>query len=99
MKHTSMALAAAALFACGAANATGLAKCDSGPKDKWQSQGTLEKMLTEKGWKVRKIKEDGGCYEVYALNEAGNVYELDACRDNFLRVYKAFKDLQALIRD
>jgi len=75
VKHTSMALAAAVVLACGTANATGLAKCDSGPKDKWQPQSTLEKMLTDKGWKVRKIKEDGGCYEVYALNEAGKRVE------------------------
>ena len=35
----------------------------------------LEKMLAEKGWKVRRIKEDGGCYEVYALNEKGERVE------------------------
>lgn len=26
-------------------------------------------MLKEKGWEVRNIKVDGGCYEVYALDE------------------------------
>ena len=66
---------AAALLVCGAVHATGLATCDSGPKDKWQPQEKLEKMLAEKGWKVRRIKEDGGCYEVYALNEKGERVE------------------------
>jgi hypothetical protein len=53
------------------ANATGLATCDSGPKAQWQPVEKLEKALAEKGWTVRRIKEDGGCYEVYELNEKG----------------------------
>ncbi len=57
------------------ASATGLATCDSGPKSGWQPVEKLEKMLTEKGWTVRRIKEDGGCYEVYALNEKGERVE------------------------
>jgi hypothetical protein len=55
--------------------ATGLATCDSGPKSGWQAVEKLEKMLADKGWVVRRIKEDGGCYEVYALNEKGERVE------------------------
>jgi hypothetical protein len=51
--------------------ATGLATCDSGPKTGWQSVDKLEQNLKAKGYTVRRIKEDGGCYEVYALNEKG----------------------------
>ena len=58
-----------------AAQATGLATCDSGPKSGWQAVEKLEKELTDKGWKVRRIKEDGGCYEVYALNDKGERVE------------------------
>jgi hypothetical protein len=57
------------------AQATGLATCDSGPRDTWQAQDKLEKQLTEKGWKIRRVKEDGGCYEVYALDEKGERVE------------------------
>jgi hypothetical protein len=57
------------------AGATGLATCDSGPKSGWQPQEKLEKMLTAQGWKIRRIKEDGGCYEVYALNDKGERVE------------------------
>ncbi len=57
------------------ANATGLATCDSEPRSQWQAQAELEKKLTEQGWKIRRIKEDGGCYEVYALNEKGERVE------------------------
>jgi len=68
-------IAATAFFATSAAFGTGLATCDSGPQEGWQSQEKLTKMLTDKGWQVRRIKVDGGCYEVYALNEKGERVE------------------------
>jgi hypothetical protein len=55
--------------------ATGLATCDSGPKSGWQPQETLEKKLADEKWQVRRIKVDGGCYEVYALNDKGERVE------------------------
>ncbi len=64
-------LSAALLCGLPLAQATGLATCDSGPKSGWQSVEKLELQLKEKGYTVRRIKEDGGCYEVYALNEKG----------------------------
>jgi len=70
-------LAAAALAFCFAAgaHATGLATCDSGPPEKWQPQEKLQKMLTDRGWQIRRIKIDGGCYEVYAITEKGERVE------------------------
>lgn len=65
------ALLAVLLAVSGSAFATGLATCDSGPKSGWQSTEKLEQQLKEKGWQVRRIKEDGGCYEVYAFDEKG----------------------------
>lgn len=64
-------VAGIALLAGTASHATGLATCDSGPPENWQPQGLLEKQLTDQGWKVRRIKVDGGCYEVYALDDKG----------------------------
>jgi hypothetical protein len=55
--------------------ATGLATCDSGARSGWQPQDKLEKMLTDRGWKIRRVKEDGGCYEVYAFDEKGERVE------------------------
>jgi hypothetical protein len=53
--------------------ATGLATCESGPKSGWQPQEKLEKQLVDQnGWKIRRIKEDGGCYEVYAFDKNGD---------------------------
>ena len=52
-------------------NATGMYTCDSGNRAGWQSMSALQEKLEQEGWKVRKIKEDGGCYEVYATNPQG----------------------------
>ncbi len=66
-----MALTALVLGCGTMAHATGLATCDSGPRTGWEPVEKLEQQLKEKGYTVRRIKEDGGCYEVYALNEKG----------------------------
>ncbi len=71
MKLTRMCILGLALIASAPVFATGLATCDSGDKATWQASSKLEKQLTDKGWTVRRIKEDGGCYEVYALDEKG----------------------------
>jgi hypothetical protein len=57
------------------AGATGLATCDSGSPDTWQPKEKLIAALKEKGWDVRNVKVDGGCYEVYALDETGGRVE------------------------
>jgi hypothetical protein len=75
--RTIIASGAVALLALAAlpARATGFATCDSGPREAWQPQEKLSAQLKEKGWEVRRIKEDGGCYEVYAMNEKGERVE------------------------
>lgn len=75
MSHRRILILAVALAGAAPAFATGLATCDSGDKASWQSTEVLQKQLTDKGWTVRRIKEDGGCYEVYALNEKGERVE------------------------
>jgi len=70
-----LAAAVLAAFAAAPALATGLATCDSGPQEKWQPQEKLQKMLTDRGWQIRRIKIDGGCYEVYAITEKGERVE------------------------
>lgn len=76
MKSILIGVGSATLFAAASlTHATGLATCDSGPRDTWQAQEKLEKQLTEKGWKIRRVKEDGGCYEVYAFDEKGDRVE------------------------
>ncbi len=45
--------------------------CSTAPKSAWKSQATLKSALKKEGLKVRRIKEEGGCYEVYAMNGHG----------------------------
>lgn len=80
MKMQRQHFAVAAFFALSTlaaapAQATGLATCDSGPASGWKPQSALEKMLVDKKWQVRRIKVDGGCYEVYGTNEKGERVE------------------------
>jgi hypothetical protein len=57
-------------LAAATAHATGLATCEPGPKSGWQPMEKLEKQLVDQnGWKMRCVKEDGGCYEVYAFDK------------------------------
>ena len=70
MKRT-LILASTCLALASGAQATGWHTCDSGERDGWQSVETLETKLADEGWKIRKIKEDGGCYEVYGRNAEG----------------------------
>jgi hypothetical protein len=73
--HLATLACIVSMFAASPALATGLATCDSGPREGWQATFKLEQMLKEKGWTVRRVKEDGGCYEVYALDESGKRVE------------------------
>ena len=74
-KHFSRITLLTALALSTTGYADGLATCDSGPESGWQSSDVLTKQLTDKGWQVRRIKVDQGCYEVYALDEKGNRVE------------------------
>jgi hypothetical protein len=65
----------ASVLMTSSAQATGLATCDSGAADKWQRPSALEKKLAAMQWRVNRIKIDGGCYEVYAINEKGQRVE------------------------
>jgi hypothetical protein len=69
------AVASILAMPAGVAGATGLVTCDSGSPDSWQPQEKLTAALKEQGWDVRRIKIDGGCYEVYALDDKGERVE------------------------
>jgi hypothetical protein len=62
-------LAAVAFAVAGPAFAEGT--CSSAPQSAWQPQSVLEAQLKSEGLTVRQIKEENGCYEVYAMNSAG----------------------------
>jgi hypothetical protein len=70
-----ISIAIAGLFFSVNGFATGLATCDSGPEEGWQKQSVLQEKLEKKGWEIRRIKVDGGCYEVYAKDSDGERVE------------------------
>lgn len=70
-----LAVVGLSLFIMHPAQATGAMTCKSGPKSSWKSQDELRGKLTAQGWRVRRIKVDGGCYEVYAVNDKGQRVE------------------------
>jgi hypothetical protein len=70
-----VAIVAFCVAAACQAKATGKATCNSGPESGWQSEDALKQKLTTQGWSIRRIKIDGGCYEVYGVNEKGERVE------------------------
>ena len=70
-----LAIAAAALAMGSPAIGTGKMTCNAGPQAKWKTQKVLQQTLVKQGWKVRKSKVDGGCYEVYGTDPQGNRVE------------------------
>lgn len=70
-----IALATLAVLATSSAHATGLYSCNSGDRSSWQTVDALESKMLEDGWQVRRIKEDGGCYEAYGTTPEGDRVE------------------------
>src|SRR3546814_10951855 len=72
---TSLIAARGALTLASPAGATGLMTCKSGDESTWKTQEQLTSAITEQGWQVRKVKVDGGCYEVYGTNHEADRVE------------------------
>lgn len=69
-------LASLALIACAApAFATGDHTCNAPDRAAWKPMDALSAKLVAEGWKVSKVKEDGDCYEVYAILPDGKKAE------------------------
>lgn len=55
--------------------ATGRMQCEPVKKSQWLSESALTEKLEADGWQVRRMKEDGGCWEVYATTPEGQRVE------------------------
>lgn len=71
MKRVIISLLAVSALAAPAYAASGAVSCSTAPKSKWQPQAKLEQILKSKGFTVRTIKVENGCYEVYAMDSHG----------------------------
>ncbi len=56
-------------------HATGRMQCEAVDKANWMQESALEEKLVAEGWKVRRMKEDGGCWEVYGTTPEGERVE------------------------
>jgi len=45
------------------------------PTENWQPIETLEQLMNDSNWQVKRIKVDDGCYEVDGLDPQGNRIE------------------------
>lgn len=51
-------------------------ECTDQPKDKWMKEEDFKKRLEGEGYKIRKFKQPGTCYEIYGTNKAGKKVEI-----------------------
>ncbi|SNS30842.1 hypothetical protein SAMN06265795_102146 [Noviherbaspirillum humi] len=52
------------------------AKCAAHPKSEWMKQEDAKAKLEAEGYKIRKFKVDGNCYEIYGHNKEGKKVEI-----------------------
>ncbi len=58
-----------------AAQATGRYTCEPVAADQWLTERQLTAKLAADGWKVKRMKKDGGCWEVYGNMPDGTFVE------------------------
>lgn len=46
------------------------------PKSKWISEADFKARIEEEGYKIRKFKQPGICYEIYVQNPKGQKVEV-----------------------
>jgi hypothetical protein len=72
MKRFALSLLVASVAGIGTAAAEGLCNV---PEAEWQPKEALQQKLEAEGWKIKTIKVDQGCYEVYGKDAAGKRME------------------------
>jgi hypothetical protein len=50
--------------------------CTDQPKEKWMSEADFKKKAQAEGYKIRKFKQPGTCYEIYGQNKDGKKVEV-----------------------
>lgn len=50
--------------------------CTDEPKSKWMTEEAFKKKVTDEGYKIRKFKQPGTCYEIYGKDKDGNEVEI-----------------------
>lgn len=50
--------------------------CTDQPKEKWMKEEDFKKKVEAEGYKIRKFKQPGTCYEIYGTNSQGQNVEI-----------------------
>ena len=50
--------------------------CTDQPKEKWMTEEAFKKMVTDKGYTIKKFKQPGTCYEIYGTDKSGKKVEI-----------------------
>lgn len=68
---------AATMFAMLAGSGAAMADDDCHlPMDQWQPREAVQKMAEARGWTVRRIRADDGCYQIRGLDETGRAIKV-----------------------
>lgn len=71
MKKLLIAAAILSTLAAGAAQAEENRSCTDAAKDKWMTQDAVKAKAKSMGMDIRRIKLEGSCFEVYAIDSKG----------------------------
>lgn len=52
------------------------ANCTKEAKDKWMPEAKMKEMILAQGYKIKKFKIDGNCYEIYGWDKEGKKVEI-----------------------
>jgi hypothetical protein len=75
MKAKMMILLSAAA-ALGGNLAYARKECTDQPRSKWMTEEQFKKKAEEEGYKIRKFKQPGSCYEIYGTDKDGKDVEI-----------------------
>ncbi len=50
--------------------------CTDKPKDAWMSEADFKKKVEGEGYKIKKFKQPGSCYEIYGTDKDGKKVEI-----------------------
>ncbi len=50
--------------------------CTDQPKEKWMSIESFKSKVVAEGYKIRKFKQTGSCYEIYGTDKDGKKVEI-----------------------
>ncbi|AXS41776.1 PepSY domain-containing protein [Breoghania sp. L-A4] len=79
MRKLLLVLGASAVLAgaTGAYASENEGSCGNAPRDQWMSTDAAKAKAVSMGYEVRRVKIEGGCYEIYAIGKDGKRTELN----------------------